>query len=61
MKFKALADNKWDVPKMTISIFDPVENIPAMFSKGFFLWVIKSWACLVKSYPITTLRPILMH
>ena len=63
-KLKAFADDKFNIAKMMISLFDRVENIvgkrrkcwlpafspfPAMFSKGLFLRVVKSPNCVVKS------------
>ena len=52
-KLKALADNKLNGAKIGISLFDRVENtvgkgenvfspFPTMFSKGFFVGVVKS-------------------
>ena len=59
-KLKALADDKSNVAKMTISLFDRVENtvgkgenafspFPTLFSKAFFFGVVKSQDCVVKS------------
>ena len=61
-KLKAFADEKIKVAKMTISLFDRVENtwkrrkfwsppfspFPTVFSKAFFFKVIKSQDCVVK-------------
>ena len=58
---EALADDKLNITKMIISVFDRVENIvgkgeiactsnfsflPAMFSKGFFCRVVKRCHCV---------------
>ena len=63
-KLTAFADNKLDVAKMMISLFDRLENtlgkgenagLPAFtpfsteFFKAVFLGVIKSWNCMVKN------------
>ena len=45
-KLKAFADDKINVAQMMISVVHRVEN---MVGKGFFLWVIKSWVCVVKN------------
>ena len=62
-KFKAFADHKLNVTKMTISPCDQVENtvgkkenagyqhllrLPTVFSKAFFFRIIKSRDCVVK-------------
>ena len=67
-KLKAFADNKLNIAKMTISLYDRVENnvvkgenaglpvfspFPTMFSKVVFFRVAKSWDCVVKSLPFT--------
>ena len=64
-KLKAFADDKLDVAKMTISVFDQVENtggkeekcwspafspFPLVFSKAIFCRVFKSGDCVVKSF-----------
>ena len=58
-KFKAFADNKSNVAKVMISVVDGIEVLwekekmlapfLTMFSKGFFLRVVKSRDCLGKS------------
>ena len=63
-KFKAVADDKIDVAKTMLSVFDQIEKhwgkerkgwlrafspFPTMFSKCLFFRVIKSWDCVVKS------------
>ena len=63
-KFKAFAEDKLDVAKMTISLSDRVENtvekrrkcwlsafssFPTVFSKAFFCRVVKSQDHVVKS------------
>ena len=58
-KLKAFAGDKLNVTKMTISLFDRVENsverekafspFLTMFSKAFFFRVVKSRDCVVKS------------
>ena len=62
-KLKAFADDKLDVAKMTISVFERGGNtgkrrecclpafspFPTVFSKAFFCRVVKSWDCVVKS------------
>ena len=58
-KFKAFADHKLKVGVIMIPGCDSVENIvgkgenaasfPTMFSKGFFLSVVQSRDCMVKS------------
>ena len=65
-KLKAFADDQFDVAIMTISPVDRVENtaekgenagyqhfspFPTMFFKGFFIRVVESWDCEVKSQP----------
>ena len=64
IKFKAFANDALNVAKIIISVFYRLEHIvgrgenaglpafspfPAMFSKGFFLRVVKSRDCVVKS------------
>ena len=60
---KAFADNKMKIAEMMIPVFDRVENIVGkegnagyqhflllpVFSNGFFLGVVKSQDCVVKS------------
>ena len=62
-KLKAFADDNLNIAKMTISLFDKVENtvgkrrkclLPAchlltVFSKAFFIRVVKSRDCVVKN------------
>ena len=59
-KSKAFADDKLNIAKMTISPLDRVENsvgkgenagssLPTVFSKAFFLRVVTSRDCVVKS------------
>ena len=63
-KFKAVADDIFSVSKIMIFVFVHVENIvgkekmlvtwatspfPSIFSKIFFLRVVKSWDFVVKS------------
>ena len=61
-QIESISDDKFDVAKMRISLFDRVENIvgkgenggtfspfPTMFSKDLFVKVIKSQYCMVKS------------
>ena len=56
-KLKALADNKLNIAKMTISLSDRAEStvekeenaFPRVYSKAFFFRVIKSLDCVVKS------------
>ena len=56
---KLKADNKINVTKKLKLAFGKIENIvgkgafsiPTMFSKGFFITVIKSQDCVVKSKP----------
>ena len=63
---KAFADDKVNIAKMMISLYNRVENIvgkgekcwlpafspfPTMFSKSFFYRVVESWDCIVKSLP----------
>ena len=62
-KLKAFADSKLNVAKMTICLFDRVENtvgkrlnasdkhflLFSQFSKAFFCRVVKSGNCVVKS------------
>ena len=52
-KVKAFADDKINVAQMMISVFGRVDSMwekeKMLFSKGFFLWVIKSLDCMVKS------------
>ena len=60
-KLKAFADDKFKLAQMMNFVFDRVENIvgkgenagfsalslfPTMFSKAFFLGVVKSWDCV---------------
>ena len=54
-KLKAFADDKLNITKMIISVFDRVENIagkgeispfPTMFSKGFFPRGVKRCHCV---------------
>ena len=62
-KLKVFADDKYNIAKMKIYLFDRVENtvgkgenagnqyfllFPTVFSKAFFAWVIKSLDCVVK-------------
>ena len=61
-RLKAFADNKLNVAKITISLFDGLENtgkrrkhwlpafsyFPTEFSKAPFLRVVRSWDCVVK-------------
>ena len=61
IKFKGFADDKLNVAKIMISVYDRVENnvgkgenagfspFPTMFSKGFILSVVKSLDRVVKS------------
>ena len=64
-KLKAFADDKIDVTEKLKFVFGRVENIvgkrrkcwlpafspfPTMFSKGFFVRVVKSLDCVVKSF-----------
>ena len=60
-KLKASADEKINVVQMLIPVFDRIEKIVekgenagcqyflAMFTKGFFLGVVKSRDCVIKS------------
>ena len=53
-KLKTFADDKWNVAKMTISLFDRVENTVgkgenAVFSKAFFFRIFKGRGCVVKN------------
>ena len=62
-KLKSFAHYKLNVTKMTISLYDRVENtgkrrkcwlpafslFPTLFSKALFFKVIKSWDCVAKS------------
>ena len=60
-KLKAFADGNLNVAIVTEFVSDMVENIlgkeklaafslyATMFSKGFYLWVNKTWNCMVKS------------
>ena len=65
IKLKAFEDDKITVAQMMISVFHRVENIvgkgenagnqhfllfQSMFSKGFFLGVVRSRDCVVQSY-----------
>ena len=51
-KLKVFADGKLNIAKMTISLFDRVENAvgkATAFSKAFFFRVVESWDCVVKN------------
>ena len=65
-ELKAFADEKSNVAKMTISLFDRVENtgkkgenagyqhfllFPQCLSRAIFIRVVKSWDCVVNAFP----------
>ena len=66
VKLNAFADDKIIVAQMKISVFDRVENIVGKgenagyqhlllfqqcFQKASFLGIVKSWDCVVTTYP----------